>query len=158
MFVTAPILAVGLAAAREFVGHDGGMPFVDITAVPVPVDGKGSYVEFSRRMAEVYLDHGATRVTDYWQASGRQDSDDFHADGAGHGQQGLPDFSDVTKASEFEAVVITVTQWPSRQARDSGTVAATKDPRVLATLDEDPVFDGSRLVANSFEVIMDLGS
>ena len=39
---------------------------------------------------------------------------------------------------------------------DRGTAAATTDPRVLATLDEDPVFDGRRLIAASFEIAMDL--
>jgi uncharacterized protein YbaA (DUF1428 family) len=47
-------------------------------------------------------------------------------------------------------------EWPSGEVRAAGTAAATSDPRILATLDEDAVFDGSRVVASSFEVTMDL--
>ena len=50
-----------------------------------------------------------------------------------------------------EAVVVSVTEWPSRAARDKGNAAATQDPRVIATLDEDPVFDGKRLLGDSFD-------
>lgn len=132
------------------------MTFVDITAVPVSADHKTAYIQFSRRMAEVYRDHGATRVTDYWQASVPTDQDDFHADGLAYDQGELRDFTAVMGASASEAIVVTVTEWPSREARDTGTAAATSDPRVLATVDEDPVFDGSRVVANSFETTMDL--
>lgn len=48
---------------------------------------------------------------------------------------------------------MTITEWPSCEVRDRGTVAATKGPRVLATLDEEPVFDGSRLIAECFETL-----
>lgn len=50
--------------------------------------------------------------------------------------------------------MVTVTTWPSREARDRGTAAVTRDPRVLETLDEDPLFDGGRVIGDSFEIAM----
>jgi len=130
------------------------MTFADITIVPVPRDRKVGYLEFSRRMAEVYREHGATRVVDYWQAGGPADQGDFHADGVSYEPGELRGLAGIASASESEAVVVTITEWPSRSARDRGTAAATADPRVLATLDEEPVFDGGRLIGESFELAM----
>ncbi|WP_222194971.1 DUF1428 domain-containing protein [Modestobacter italicus] len=132
------------------------MTITDITIVPVPVGRKDDYIAFSRRMAEVYRDHGAVRITDYWQVADAGGQEDFHADGLVYGEGELPDFADVIGAAASEAIVVTLTEWPSREARDRGAAAATSDPRVLATLEEDPVFDGSRVIASSFEIAMSL--
>lgn len=132
------------------------MTFIDITAVPVSADRKAVYIEFSRRMSAVYLDHGATRVTDYWQVPDQTDQGSFHGDGLAYGEGTLRDLPAVVGASASEALVVTVTEWPSRRRRDTGTAAVTSDPRVVATLDETPVFDGSRLVASCFETTMDV--
>lgn len=131
------------------------MTFVDITVVPVPEDHKASYLEFSRRMAAVYRDHGATRIVDYWQAGTTTNQDEFHADGLDYETGVLQGLAEVMGAQERESVVVTVTEWPSQEVRDRGSAAATKDPRVLATLDEDPIFDGRRLVAGTFEPVVD---
>ncbi|MFD6416219.1 hypothetical protein [Streptomyces sp. NPDC060194] len=53
-----------------------------------------------------------------------------------------------------EAVVVTVTERPWQEARDRGTAAATRDPRVGATVDEEPVFDGRRLIAGRLETVL----
>ncbi len=129
------------------------MAFADITIVPVSSKRKDDYLEFSRRMAAVYRDHGASSVVDYWQADGTADQQEFHAAGADYEPGQLTGLASAAAAAPGESVVVTVTQWPSREARDRGNAAATKDPRVLATLDEEPVFDGRRLIAESFEVL-----
>jgi uncharacterized protein YbaA (DUF1428 family) len=130
------------------------MTFADITIVPVSAARKVAYLAFSRRMADIYRAHGATRIIDYWQADGFVNQASFHADGVAYGEGELADFARIAGALESESVVVTITEWPSREARDRGTAAATSDPRVLATLDEEPVFDGSRLIATSFEVVL----
>jgi uncharacterized protein YbaA (DUF1428 family) len=136
--------------------YKGGVTFIDITAVPVATHDRSAYLEFSRRVAEVYRDHGATRITDYWQIDGPTSQDDFHADGVEYAEGELLSFAALMRTLPSEAVVITVMEWPSAKVRAAGTAAATSDPRILATLDEDAVFDGSRVVATSFEVTMDL--
>lgn len=130
------------------------MVIADITIVPVPTERKAAYLGFSKRMAEVYRDHGAISVIDYWQSSESADPGDFHADGASYESGELKSIAELTGAGAEESVVVTVTTWPSREARDLGTAAVTSDPRVLETLDEDPVFDGGRVFGDSFEIAM----
>lgn len=130
------------------------MTYADITVVPVQSDRKTAYLAFSKRMADVYRDHGALRIVDYWQAGRSTDQDDFHADGASYGPGELLGLASIAGASDSESVVVTITEWPSREARDRGIAAATKDQRVVATLDEDPVFDGRRLLGETFEIAM----
>ncbi|MFD6418673.1 DUF1428 domain-containing protein [Streptomyces sp. NPDC060194] len=132
------------------------MTYADITIVPVPSDRKAAYLAFARRMAEVYREHGATRIVDYWQAGASADQGDFHADGLAYEPGELRGLARLAGASPLESVVVSVTEWPSKEARDRGIAAATKDPRVLATIDVEPVFDGRRLAADSFEVTMRL--
>lgn len=130
------------------------MTFADITVVPVATERKAAYLDFSKRMAQVYRDHGAISVVDYWQSSESADPSDFHADGTSYESGELKSIAGLAGAGVGETIVITVTTWPSREVRDRGTAAVTRDPRVLATLDEDPVFDGARVVGDSFEVAM----
>ena len=132
------------------------MTFADITIVPVADARRAAYLTFSRRMAEVYREHGATRIVDFWQADGPVSPADFHAEGLAYADGQLLDLARIAGASASESVVVTITEWPSREARDRGAAAATSDPRVLATLDEEPIFDGGRLIASSFQVVMDL--
>nr|WP_201468461.1 DUF1428 family protein [Microbacterium hydrocarbonoxydans] len=132
------------------------MTFADITAVPVATERKAAYLDFSKRMADVYRDHGAISVVDYWQSGGPADPADFHADGASYEPGELKSIAGLVGASTQESVVVTVTTWPSREVRDRGTAAVTQDPRVTETLDEEPVFDGGRVVGDSFEIAMSI--
>src|SRR5689334_8602044 len=111
------------------------MVIADITVVPVSTERKAAYLDFSKRMAEVYRDHGAISVVDYWQSSESADPADFHADGASYESGELKGIADLARANAGESVVVTVTTWPSREARDRGTAAVTSDPRVLETID-----------------------
>lgn len=130
------------------------MVIADITIVPVSTERRVAYLDFSKRMAEVYRDHGAISVVDYWQSSESADPADFHADGASYEPGELKSIADLAGTSAGESVVVTVTTWPSREVRDRGTAAATSDPRVLETLDEEPVFDGGRVIGDRFEIAM----
>lgn len=130
------------------------MVIADITVVPVPTERKAAYLDFSKRMAEVYRDHGAISVVDYWQSSESAGPGDYHADGASYESGELKSIADLAGANAGESVVVTVTTWPSREVRDRGTAAATRDARVLETLDEEPVFDGGRVIGDSFEIAM----
>ncbi|MGQ2914864.1 DUF1428 family protein [Microbacterium aurantiacum] len=130
------------------------MTIAEITVVPVPADRRVAYVDFSKRMAAVYRDHGALRVTDYWQSSASPDQADFHAEGTSYETGELRSFADLVGASASESVVVSVTVWPSREARDRGAAAASRDPRVLATMDEDAVFDGARVTGDVFDIAL----
>ncbi|WP_194421035.1 DUF1428 domain-containing protein [Microbacterium abyssi] len=128
------------------------MTFADISIVPVLSDRKAAYLAFSERVADVYREHGATKITDYWQAGSAADQNDFHADGTSYAPGELRGLAAVAGASDSESVVVSITEWPSKEARDRGNAAAMKDPRVLATLDEEPIFDGGRVIGESFHI------
>lgn len=132
------------------------MTFADITVAPVATERKSAYLGFSKRMAQVYRDQGAIRVVDYWQSSGSVDQSDFHAEGTAYESGELKSIAELVGAGGGESIVVTVTTWPAREVRDRGTAAVTRDPRVTATLDEDPVFDGGRVIADRFEIAMNV--
>ncbi|MEV6858784.1 DUF1428 family protein [Streptomyces microflavus] len=90
------------------------MTFADITIVPVLSDRKAVYLAFSRRMAEIYREHGATRIVDYWQAGPSASPDDFHAEGVSYSPGELQGLASVAGASHRESVVVTITEWPSK--------------------------------------------
>ena len=68
----------------------------------------------------------------------------------------LPDMRRLAGAGNGETVVISITEWPSREIRDRAVKAVMVDPRIQATIDEEPVFDGRRLIAGGFVVEFDL--
>lgn len=134
------------------------MTFNDITIVPVPTDQKAAYLEFSARIAAIYREYGALRVVDCWQMEDASDAEDFHAADAmaNYAPGDLPNMRKLAGAREGETVVLSVTEWPSREVRDLGVKAVAIDPRIQATMDEEPVFDGQRLIAGGFAVELDL--
>lgn len=132
------------------------MTFADITIVPVATEKKKAYLEFSKRIAEIYREHGALRVIDFWQDA--SDDADFHAaDAMANYELGsLPNFRNLAGADEGQTVVVSVIEWPSREVRDLGVKAVSVDPRIQATVHQDPLFDGSQLIAGGFNVELDL--
>jgi uncharacterized protein YbaA (DUF1428 family) len=52
--------------------------------------------------------------------------------------------------------VVSITLWPSQEVRDRAAKAIMVDPRIQATMDEEPVFDGRRVIAAGFDVEIDL--
>ncbi|WP_457939788.1 DUF1428 domain-containing protein [Mesorhizobium sp. 10J20-29] len=134
------------------------MAFNDVTIVPVRTDHKAAYLAFSARIAEVYREYGALRVLDCWQSEEGSDAADFHAVDAmeDYSPGELPNMKRLAGAGDGETVVISITEWPSREVRDRAVKAVVVDPRIKATMDEEPVFDGRRLIAGGFYVELDL--
>lgn len=133
------------------------MMFNDITIVPVRTERKAAYLAFSTRIAAVYREYGAVRVVDCWQSKDADEAD-FHASDAmdDYAAGELPDMRKLAGADEGETVVISITEWPSKEIRDRAVRAIVVDPRIQATMDEEPVFDGRRLIAAGFDVEYDL--
>jgi uncharacterized protein YbaA (DUF1428 family) len=109
-------------------------------------------------MVTIYREFGASRVADFWQDETASDDADFHAEAAmaTYDPGNLPNFRNLAGAAEGQTVVVSITEWPSRRARDLGVKAAISDPRIQSTVDEEPVFDGSKLIAGGFTVELDL--
>lgn len=131
--------------------------FNDITIVPVRTDRKAAYLAFSARIAAIYREYGAVRVVDCWQSLDADDAD-FHASEAmeGYAPGELPDLRKLAGADDGETVVISITEWPSKTVRDRAVKAIVGDPRILATMHEEPVFEGRKLIAAGFDVAYDL--
>ncbi|SEW37584.1 Uncharacterized conserved protein YbaA, DUF1428 family [Cognatiyoonia koreensis] len=134
------------------------MPFCDITIFPVAANGKEAYLRFSERMAKIYREFGASRVTDFWQDDDASADENFHAEDAmaNYAAGNLPNFRKLAGAAEGETVVVSITEWPDREARDRGIEAVVSDARIQATMAEEPVFDGSKLIAGGFTVELDI--
>lgn len=104
--------------------------FNDITIVPVRTDQKAAYLEFSARIAAIYRDYGAFRVIDCWQSEDASNDEDFHAAAMENYTPGqLLDMRKLAGAHEGETVVVSITEWPSREVRDRAVKAVVVDPR-----------------------------
>lgn len=135
------------------------MTFSDITIVPVRTDRKAAYLGFSARIAAIYREYGALRIVDCWQSREGSDAADFHAADAmeSYAPNDLPDIRRLAGARDGEEVVVSITEWPSREVRDRAVKAVVADPRIQATVNEEPLFDGRRLIAAGFDVELDVG-
>lgn len=98
------------------------------------------------------------RVRDFWQEDHASDDASFHAENAmdTYSTVSLPDFRKLAGATEGQTVMVSMTEWPNRLARDIGVKAAISDPRSLATMDEKLIFDSSKLIAGGFNVELDV--
>ncbi len=92
-------------------------------------------------MAELFREHGATRVLDGW-------GDDV-PDGK------VTDFKRAVKAEDGEAVVYGWVEWPSKTVRDAAWGKLMADPRMQPDKSKSPLFDGQRMVYGGFTPILD---
>jgi uncharacterized protein YbaA (DUF1428 family) len=115
------------------------MTYVDGFVAPVHSD-RETYLAFAAKAAEVFKEHGATRVVETW------------GDDVPHGQ--VTDFHRSVDAREGETVVFSWIEWPDRETRDAGMKKVMDDPRMRP--DEPMPFDGKRLIYGGFATILDV--
>lgn len=116
------------------------MSYIDGAVIPVPVDAKDAYRASAAEFAEIFKEHGATRVVDCW-------GDDV-PDGK------VTDFKRAVMAKENETVVFSWIVWPSKAARDAGQKKAMMDPRMK--MGGAMVFDPTRMIFGGFEILHEL--
>ena len=116
------------------------MSYVDGFVVPVPAEKKEAYYASAKMAAEIFKEHGATRIVECW-------GDDIR-DGK------VTDFKMAVKAEPGENVVLSWIEWPSKEARDAGMAKFMADPRMTSNTDPMP-FDGKRMFFGGFEVLLD---
>lgn len=133
------------------------MSYYDAYLIPVPEEKLPAYEAFSARMAAVYREYGALRVVDCRLDPGDGDGTEFHAEGARQAAAAvnLRDFRAAADAQPGEVVLLSFTEWPSKQARDAFLPRVLADPRVQPVAGEEMVFEGTRLVAGSFLVLLE---
>lgn len=121
-------------------GPGGKMGHVDGYVLAVPEANKEAYRAMAEKAADVFLDHGATRVVEAWE--------DDVADGK------VTDFHRAVKIQEGEAVVFSWVEWPSKEAREKGWPKLMEDERMKYDPQTMP-FDGQRMIYGTFAPIVD---
>lgn len=116
------------------------MSYVMAYAAPVPTEKKEAYLAHARAAAEVFKEHGATRVVECW------------GDMVPPGQ--TTSFPLAVKAGDDETVVIGWQEWPDKATHEANIQNAMSDPR-LQGMGEMP-FDGKRMIFAGFETVLDL--
>ncbi|WP_112321186.1 DUF1428 domain-containing protein [Oceanibium sediminis] len=116
------------------------MSYVMCYAAAVPTTQKDAYVAHARQAADVFKEHGATRVVECW--------GDMVPPGT------MTSFPRAVQAGDDETVVIGWQEWPDKATHDANITAAMNDPR-LRDIGDMP-FDGKRMIFAGFEVMLDL--
>jgi len=116
--------------------------YVDGFLVPVPPGNREAYRAMALWGFPIFRDHGIQRHVEAW-------GDDVPA-----GE--VTDFARAVKADNGEIAVFSWFEWADRAARDAGVAGFMADER-MATMPADMPFDGKRMVAGGFQVIMDEG-
>lgn len=121
-------------------GPKGSMGYTNGMVVPVPSGAKDDYQAFAARMAEVMIEHGASRVVDAW------------GDDVPGGE--VTDYARAVKAEDGETVVFSWIEWPSKTAHDAGWAKVMADPRMQPGASPMP-FDGKRMIYGGFAPVVD---
>lgn len=117
------------------------MAYVDGFLVPVKKDRLDEYKALAALAAQVWKDHGATAYVE------------CVADDVPHGQ--LTSFTRAVQLAEDEVVMFSWAVFPSREARDAANQGIMQDPR-LKVCEDNPPFDGKRLIFGGFVPLIEL--
>jgi uncharacterized protein YbaA (DUF1428 family) len=134
------------------------MKYIDGYLTPVKPEMKEAYIALSQKTAAVYKEFGCLRVVDCWQDAEPVDATAYHAEEAREGMSATPvrDFTQAADARGDELIVFSWMEWPDKKTRDEGLKKALADPRVQPVPGEPLVFEGRRVIASGFDVIVDL--
>ncbi len=133
------------------------MTYFDYYLVPVARANRRQYEALAQITSEVVLEHGALRVVECWLDEAGPDASTYHAEGARQAGDSYGTFTAAVGAADGETVVMSWVEWPDKRSRDEGMAKATADPRMLFD-DQQPVFDGARLLAAGFRPMLDRAS
>jgi uncharacterized protein YbaA (DUF1428 family) len=115
------------------------MVYVDGFVLALPKDKIDTYTAFSRKVGEVWMEHGATSYVE------------CVADDVPDGE--LTSFPRAVLAKDDEVVVFSWITYPSREVRDAAVAKVMADPRIK---DEPMPFDGKRLIHGGFKTILEM--
>jgi uncharacterized protein YbaA (DUF1428 family) len=136
------------------------MTYIDAYLIPLANSKLTEYESFSRKVAAVYREYGALRIVDCRMDEKVANDAGFHAENARDNFESatptLRDFTAAAGALEGETVILSWTEWPSKQARDVGLAKALADPRLQPCDGEETIFEGRRLVAGAFVKLIDV--
>lgn len=130
------------------------MAYYDAYLFPLRPEKLEAYRAFSKRISAVYLEYGATRVTDILLDGDGGESETFHAEDARDALDDRPrDFPTAAGARPGETVVMSWTEWPDKTTRDAVLPKVLADPRVQPDPADGVIFEGSRLISGAFTAL-----
>jgi uncharacterized protein YbaA (DUF1428 family) len=134
------------------------MSYFDCALIPVPTAKLAAYKSFSEQMARISLEYGVLRQVDCVLDPDAGNGAKFHAEEARDLLQGvkLRDFPMAAAAQDGETVILSWTEWPSKEARDQGLPRLLADPRVQPQDGQETLFEGRRLIAGGFLKLVDV--
>ena len=118
------------------------MSYIDGVVIPVPTENKQKFIDHSKALDALFLQHGATRVLECW------------GDDVKEGKQ--TDFRRAVQAKQDESVVFSWVEWPDKSTRDAGMKKIMDDPRMRPESTPMP-FDGKRMIFGGFSPVIELG-
>jgi uncharacterized protein YbaA (DUF1428 family) len=116
------------------------MSYIDGFVIAVPDDQRDAFIAHARRFDGLFLEFGATRVTECW------------ADDVPDGK--VTDFRRAVQAAAGESVVFSWIEWPDKATRDAGMKQFMDDPRTDGA--GDMPFDGKRMIFGGFIPVVDI--
>jgi uncharacterized protein YbaA (DUF1428 family) len=123
------------------------MSYIDGFVIAVPTANKDKFIAHARSMDGVFLEHGATRVVECWQADVPEGK--------------TTDFFGAVQRKPDESVVFSWIEWADKATRDGvmgrmGELMKTDD---RMNPEKNPMpFDGSRMIYGGFQPIVEEGS
>jgi uncharacterized protein YbaA (DUF1428 family) len=115
------------------------MAYIDGFVTAVPVANKEKFIQHAQRGDLVFLEYGATSVTECW------------GDDVPEGKQ--TDFRRAVQAKDDEAVLFSWIEWPDKATRDAAMPKVMADPRLSPK--ENPMpYDGKRMIYGGFAPVV----
>ena len=131
------MIYAGFAGINE-AGPGGEFGYLDGVVAPVTTAKKGEYTAFCKLAAEVFIEHGATRVVDTW------------GDDVSDGKQ--TDYKRATHLEEDETVAYGWIEWPSKDVRDKAWERIMQDDRLSGG--GDAGMQGQRMMFGGFRPLL----
>jgi uncharacterized protein YbaA (DUF1428 family) len=122
------------------------MTYIEGFVIAVPTASKQKFIDHAKRSDAAFMDHGATRIVECWQADVSK----------GH----TTDFFGAVDAKEGESVAFSWIEWPDKTRRQAMIGRMDEIAKTDARFDpaKNPVpFDGARMIFGGFEAIVEQG-
>ena len=115
------------------------MNYIDGFVAAVPNANREQYRLHAEKSAEIFKEYGALRVVECW--------------GTDVPEGKLTSFTMAVQRQEFESVVFSWIEWPSREVRDGAWEKLMADERMNPATNPMP-FDGKRMIYGGFQSIL----
>jgi len=134
------------------------LSYFDCYLIPVRAEMLDTYKVFSQQLAALSREYGALRIVDCLLDPTTSDGTQFHAESVQPELQSsaLRDFPIAAATEPGETVILSWTEWPSKEKRDDALPRLLADPRIQPQEGQEAIFEGRRLIAGGFFKLVDV--